>query len=94
MKNKKKTKNRTLRNTKWERRRSRARVVYRNYRTPVGEVRGNLFKTRGRNSKKRFQVAELVRSGRQCRKQKKNPIKEDDITLVTEKCRSIIDFQK
>ena len=51
------------------------RVVYRNYRTSVGEVRGNPFKTRARNSK-RFQVAELVRSGRQCQKQKKNPSKE------------------
>ena len=51
------------------------RVVYRNYRTPSGEVRGNPFETRARSSK-RFQVAELVRSGRQCRKQKKNPSKE------------------
>ena len=52
MKNKKKrTKNRSLRNTKWERGRRRMRVVYRNYRSPVGEVRGNPFKTRARNSK-------------------------------------------
>ena len=28
------------------------RVVYRNYKTPVGEVRGNPFKTRARNSNK------------------------------------------
>ena len=50
MKNKeKRTKNITLRNTKWERRRSEIEAVYRNYRTPVGEVRGNPFKTRARN---------------------------------------------
>ena len=48
MKNKKKrTKNRTLKNSKWERGRSRMRVVYRNYKTPVGEVKGNAFKNFG-----------------------------------------------
>ena len=53
MKNKKKrTKNRTLRNTKWERGKSRTRVVYGNYRTPVGKMRENPFKTRARNSKR------------------------------------------
>ena len=57
MKNKKKkTKNRSLRNTKWERGRRRMRVVYRNYRSPVGEVRGNPFKTRARNSKRGFKL--------------------------------------
>ena len=51
------------------------RVAYRNYRTPVGEVRGNPFETRARNSKK-FKVAELVRSGQKCRKETKRPSKE------------------
>ena len=47
---KKRTKNKTLNNTKWKRGRSRMRVVHRNYRTPVGEVRENPLKTRTRNS--------------------------------------------
>ena len=52
MKNKKeRTKNKTLKNTKWEKGRRRMKVVYRNYSTPVGEVRGNPFKTRARNSR-------------------------------------------
>ena len=46
------------------------RVVYRNYRTPVGEVKGILFNTRAKNSK-RFQVAVLVKNGQQCQKPKK-----------------------
>ena len=50
-------------------------LVYRNYKTHVGEVRENPFKTRARNSK-RFRVAESVESGRQCQKQEKNPSKE------------------
>ena len=82
IKNKKKrTKNRALRNTEWERGKIRMRVVYRNHKTPVGEVRRNPFNKKAKNSK-RFQVAELV----ECQKQKKNQKKkEGDTTLVTGK---------
>ena len=38
------------------------RVVYRNYRTPFGEVKRNPFETRARNSKRGFKL----------QKQKKN----------------------
>ena len=75
MKNKKeRTKNRTLKSTKWERRKSRKKVVYRNYGSLVGEVEINSFKTRTKISTKKFHVAELVKSGRQYQK-KKNPSK-------------------
>ena len=61
MKNKKKrTKNRTLRNTKWERGKSRMRVVYGNYKTPVGEAIGNPFKTRTRNFKRGFKLLNML----------------------------------
>ena len=43
MNKKKKTKNRTLRNLIWVRRKSRTRVVHKNYGTPVGEVKSNPF---------------------------------------------------
>ena len=57
MKNeKKRTKKRSLRNTKGKRRRSRKRVVYRNYRNFVGEGRGNPLKTKTENSKKSFKL--------------------------------------
>ena len=43
IKNKKRrTKNRTLRNTKWEKGNSRMKVVYRNYRTLVEEVKKSI----------------------------------------------------
>ena len=55
MKNKKeRTKNRNPMGTKWEKEKSRIKVVYGNYRNPVGEVRINPFKTRARNSKRAF----------------------------------------
>ena len=54
MNKKERTKNRTLRDTKWERGRSRIKVVYINYRTPIGEVRGNPFKTKNENSERSF----------------------------------------
>ena len=66
--------NRTLKDTKWEKRRSRIKFIYRNYRTSVGEVRGDLFKNQ--RLQKKLRVAELVKSGQQCQKQKKNPSKE------------------
>ena len=57
MKNiKKRTKNRTLKNTNWEIGGSRMRVIYRNYRTLVGAVKRNPFKTRARNSKRGFKL--------------------------------------
>ena len=57
MKNKKKkTKNRTLKTLKLEKGRSRTRVVYRNYRTSVREVKENPFKTKARNFKRSFKL--------------------------------------
>ena len=41
---KKRTKNRILRDTKEERERSKIKVAHRNYRNPVGKVRGNSLK--------------------------------------------------
>ena len=66
--------NRTLKDTKWEKRRSRITFIYRNYRTSVGEVRGDLFKNQ--RLQKKLRVADLVKSDQQCQKQKKNLSKE------------------
>ena len=58
-----------------KRKKSKIKVVYMNYRTPGGRIRGNPLKQNQRFQNK-FQVAELVKSGQQCQKQKRNPCEE------------------
>ena len=60
------------------------RVVYRNYRTPVGVLGKDPFKTRARNSKKKVQVAELVKVVNSVKSVRKIQAKKEGvITLVT-----------
>ena len=48
--------NRTPRGTKWERKKSRIKFVYRNQKITVERVGGNPFKTRTRDSIRGFKL--------------------------------------
>ena len=39
-------------NTKWERKRSKIKVVYKKHKTPIGKVKRNPFNKRNKNSRK------------------------------------------